>query len=487
MSLQIRFALSSTLLFVFALTGCGGFVGGGGSAPPINGPFNNSSLSGSYAFSFTGVNQFGFLAVAGTFQANGSGTITGGVVDINSGNGVFTNQSVSGNYNVHNNGQATATLVANAGTFDIDFVMISTRRALVIRFDNNSTASGSIDSQSGSAFSLGALGGTFAFNLSGILDANEHILVSAGAVDNDGAGAIPSGVQDNNENGTPVLNQAVTGSYSVSSTNGRGTMTLNTGLGTQRFAFYVVDSNRLKLIEIDSLPVLVGDAFRQVFPQSTASVSGPFAFTLGGESSGGISFVVGGVLATDGAGHITSGTQDINNSGAIAQNASVTGNYSVGADGRGTLTLNSSIGTTNFIIYPTMNGVQMVQVDVGEASIGAALSQAGPFSNSTVSGTYGLNLSGVTSANNEIDSTAQFAADGAGRLTGAVDINNGGFLSSNLSLSGDYSIGASGRGTGTLNSVFGRQNVIFYAVNNTRVLFIEVDSNLVAVGEMDHQ
>src|SRR5215471_4435948 len=231
MSLRIRFALSSTLFFLIALTGCAGFGGDNGGAPPINGPFNNSSLNGSYAFSFTGVNQFGFLAVAGTFQANGSGSITGGTADINSGNGVFTNQAVNGNYNVHNNGQGTATLITNNGTFDINFVIVAGQHALIIRFDNNSTASGSIDLQNASAFSLSALGGTFAFNLSGILDASEHILVSAGAVDNNGAGAIPSGVQDNNENGTPVLNQAVTGSYTVSNTTGRGTMTLNTGLG----------------------------------------------------------------------------------------------------------------------------------------------------------------------------------------------------------------------------------------------------------------
>src|SRR5215469_16643257 len=153
MQWRFRYALFSILFFLVALIGCGG--SGGGSAGPINGPFNNSSLNGTYAFSFTGVNTFGFLAVAGSFQANGSGAITGGVVDINSGNGVFTNQSLAGSY----------------------------------RFHNNSTASGSIDRQNSSAFSPAALGGTFAFNLSGI-DTGSHTLVSAGAIDNNGAGGI---------------------------------------------------------------------------------------------------------------------------------------------------------------------------------------------------------------------------------------------------------------------------------------------------------
>ena len=483
MQWPFRYALSSILFFLIALIGCGG--SGGGSAGPINGPFNNSSLNGTYAFSFTGVNTFGFLAVAGSFQANGSGAITGGVADINSGNGVFTNQSLSGSYNVHNNGQGTATFATSTATFDINFVIVSGQRALIIRFDNNSTASGSIDRQNNSAFSPSALGGTFAFSLSGI-DAGSRTLVSAGAIDNDGAGGIPSGVQDLNDNGSPTTNQAVTGTYSVSSTNGRGILTLNTVLGTLTFAFYVVDSNRLKLIEIDNVPVLAGDAFRQQFPQSTGSVSGPLAFTLGGAASSGIPFVVGGVLSTDGSGHVTSGTQDINNNGGITQNVAITGTYSVGADGRGFLTLNGSSGTTNFIIYPTTSGVQLVQVDVGESSIGTAFSQSGPFSTSTVSGTYGLNLTGVL-GNNEIDSTAQFSADGSGHLNGAMDVNNGGALLPNLSLSGNSSISANGRGTGQLNSSFGPQNVIFYAINSSRVLFIEVDSDIVAVGELEHQ
>jgi hypothetical protein len=48
-------------------------------------------------------------------------------------------------------------------------------------------------------------------------------------------------------------------------------------------------------------------------------------------------------------------------------------------------------------------------------------------------------------------------------------------------------VSGSGRGTMSLSSSLGNQNLVFYMVSNTRVLFIDVDSNLVAVGEMDHQ
>src|SRR5262249_62344550 len=115
-------------------------------------------------------------------------------------------------------------------------------------------------------------------------------------------------------------------------------------------------------------------------------------------------------------------------------------------DGRGFLTLNGASGTTNFIIYPTTSGVQMVQVDLGEASIGAAFNQSGPFSTSTVSGTYGLNLTGVL-GNHEIDATAQFSADGSGHLTGAMDINNGGRVLSVPCLGGYSFLHSNRRGT----------------------------------------
>ena len=478
MSLQVRFGLSSILLAVIALAGCGG--SGAGTAGPINGPFSNSSLSGSYAFSFTGVNQFGFLAVAGSFQANGSGMITGGTVDVNSGNGIFTNQSVTGTYNVHNNGQATATLVASAGTFDIDFVLISNQHALIIRFDNNSSASGTIDLQTSSAFSLTALAGSFAFNLSGI-DAAANTEVSAGAFTVDSSGNLTSGVQDTNDHGTLSTNVALTPTAAAMSnpSSGRGTLTIPGG-ATLHFAFYVVNANQIKMVETDLSPSLAGDAFRQ----SGTAISGSFAFTIGGESTGG-PFVAGGIINTDGAGHVLSTSmEDLNNGGSITQNISLSGTYSVAGNGRGTVTLNA--GAINLAVYPTTSGVQVLEVDNTVVASGAALQQSGSFSNGTISGNYGMNFTGAT-VGNEIDSVGQFSADGTGHVTGAVDFNNGGALSSNLSLSGSYSVAANGRATGTLQSSLGTQNVLFYAVSNTRILFIEVDSNLVAVGEIDHQ
>jgi len=481
MAARIGLTFSLVLIFFLVLAGCGG--SGAGTAGPINGSFNNSSLTGSFAFSFTGSNQFGFLAVAGSFQANGSGTITGGTIDVNSGNGGFFNQSVTGTYNVHNNGQGTATLIASSGTFDINFVIVSTGHALIIRFDNNSTASGSIDAQSSSAFALSALTGSLVFNVSGVdVAGTGNTDASAGIFTIDGSGDVTSGVQDTNDNGAVAANVAITPTATAMSnpTSGRGTLSITAG-ATRNFVYYVVDSNHLKLLEVDSAPALAGDAFRQ----TGTAISGSFAFTVGGVSTGG-PFAAGGILNTDGAGNVlNTSLEDSNNGGTIAENVALSGTYSVAGNGRGTMALNS--GSINYAIYPSTGGVQALEIDATTVAAGTALQQSGgPFSNSAIQGNYGLNFTGVTTTN-ELDSDAQFAANGSGHLTGAADFNSGGTLTPNQSLSGNYSIAANGRGTGTLQSSLGTQNVVFYTVSNSRVLFIDVDPALVATGVMEHQ
>ena len=478
------------LTSVAVLAGCGG--GNNQIAPPAQGNFTNASLSGSYAFAVTGTNSGGFFALAGSLQANGSGTITGGAEDINSpGTAVVrTNVGITGTYTVRADGRTTATLIPAAGSglnnIVLDFVLLSSQSGLVVRFDNAATASGTIDLQNSGAFSNSALAGSLAFNLSGV-DGSGLSLGTAGAITTDTSGNITSGVQDVNDNGTVSSNLVVTpaaGAMSNPST-GRGTVSISTGLGTLNFAFYVVDANHIKLISTDVSPVLSGDAFRQTGPFSNASASGPFVLTLSGSIAGG-PFVAGAVITSDGAGNIT-GTEDANRNGTVNTNLALTGTYSIASNGRGTLTTNSSIGTANFAIYPSTGGLQVLELD--SIATGVAVTQAtGAISNATVNGRYGLNLSGVDLNNQtEFDAAAQFTADGNGRLTGTLDLNNSGTLSLGLALSGTYNMSANGRGTGTLNTANSTLNLVVYAAGGAKVVFIEVDNIDPAVGVFQQQ
>jgi hypothetical protein len=476
------------ILLVIALAGCGSSVSTQFTNP--SGSFTNANLTGGYAFSAHGQNTFGFFAIAGSFQADGNGNLTAGVLDLNSGGngGIRSSVPFTGTYTVRGNGQGTATLVTSLQNFNFDFVVISSQRALLIRFDGNATASGSIDLQSAAAFSTSALGGGFVFNLVGV-DAGGNTFSTIGALANDGAGNITSGVQDLDDNGTPTQNLGLTGTYSApAGGTGRGSMTLNSAIGTLNFVFYVVDGNRLKLVELDGSPTFAGDLLRQQATASNASLSGPFAFTLLGFTSAGNSFALGGTLSADGAGNISSGLEDVNNNGAGTTNIPFTGTYSIAANGRGTAFLNNASGPANFVIYPTLGGgVQMMSVDSALTSFGFALAQQGAaFSNASVQGNYGLNLIGFGSLG-EVDANGQFAANGAGTLNGALDANNTGSTAPGLTLTGTYAVSSNGRGTAVLHSSFATQSLSIYVVSSSRVLFIETDNGVVSVGDFEHQ
>jgi hypothetical protein len=478
--------LLSTIIIIalFVITGCGG--GNSLSFPTPQGTFTNANLNGSYAFSYTGSDASGFLAVAGSFQADGNGHITGGTQDINSGAGVRTNAALSGTYTVRPDGRGSATLNSPAGNTTLDFVIVAAGHALVTRFDARATGSGTIDLQTSSAFSNAALAGSFALTLSGI-DTGGFPLAVAGNFTSDASGALTSGIDDSNDNGVIVTNDPMTGSIPVAAT-GRGTATLNTAKGALSFAYYVVDANHLKIVGTDALPALGGEAFRQTGPFNNASVSGFFAFTLAGaDLLNEAPFAAGGVLTSDGAGNLSAGTEDFNDGGTITTNAGFTGSYVMAATGRGTLTLNTTAGVFSFVIYPSSGGVLVLETDVRLLTTGSALQQqTAPFSNASLQGTYGMNFT-ASDGSSELDSIAEFTADGVSKVSGIIDINNSGGITFGQPLSGTFNTNTRGRTTMTLKTPLGTQNLVVYLVDGNRALFVEVDGGLVAAGDIRHQ
>jgi hypothetical protein len=483
LSVMKRLLLVSTLAFIVALAGCGGGSGHIGGPPPTGG-FSNANFSGTYSFIIVGANTGGFFTIAGSVTANGSGTITGGTVDINSPGtiGVLTNVSATGLYSVKADGRATASLVTTAGTFNFDFVILTAQRALVVRFDGNASASGSLDLQAASAANLTTLAGSFVFNLQGVDGPTQNVEASAGIFTIDTSGDITAGVQDTNRNGTLSTNAAltITGLAMSSPVNGRGTLMITTSAdGTRHFVYYVISANQIRLIETDNGPVLAGDAFRQ----TSTAVSGSFAFTLSGRGSLG-PLAAGGIINTDGAGNVLStSVEDVNNGGSISQNVGLGGTYAIAGNGRGTMTS----GTLHFAVYPSTGGIQVLEIDTSTVANGTAFQQTGTFSNGTVTGRYGLNTAGVIAPSATFDSVAQFMADGSGHLTGNLDLNRSGLLNTGLALNGTYALAANGRATGTLVSAAGTQNVIYYAASGMHILFIEIDNNAVAVGDIEQQ
>ncbi len=143
-----RFLLCvATTIALITLAGCGG--GTSLSFPPPQGTFTNANFTGPFAFSYSGIDGGGFLAVAGSFQSDGAGHITSGLEDINSAlASAPLNGSITGTYSVRADGRGTITLTSSTvGNSTLDFVIVANGHALVTRFDAAATGSGTIDQQ----------------------------------------------------------------------------------------------------------------------------------------------------------------------------------------------------------------------------------------------------------------------------------------------------------------------------------------------------
>jgi hypothetical protein len=474
---------SITLLALLVFTGCGG---GSAQKPPVVvvPTFTNASLSGSYVFTANGVNSSGVFTLLGILTADGKGAITSGHTFFNSiATGFEGNFSTTGTYNVSSNGRTTVNLgVEILGPVALELVLLSDQHGLVVRFDNTATASGSLDKQDLSAFTQTALAGTYVFNLLGT-DASGLPEASVGMFTVDAHSTITGGVQDTNDNGVITTNTAIDGGptsfFGVVGGVGNGVFSFNTGAeGLREYCLIAIDANHLKFISNEFAKLQAGDLFRA----TSQDLSGSFVFALGGISTNG-AFAAGGVLNSNGAGLITGGVEDANNGGVVTLNSPVSGSY-IAAGNRIEVTLNG--GAVNLAAYPSMGGIQVLELDSSTVASGVAFQEIGTLSNATLNGGYGANLSGVGTAG-KFDAVAQVMADGSGHLSGSVSLNDGGILEPNLGLNGSYTLAGNGRATGTLVTSAGTLNVIYYVANSSQILFIEVDNNAVAQGVLTPQ
>lgn len=473
------FFVIAGLLPIFLLAGCSS-----SKTPAIPGNFSASSLNGTFAFSFAGKDANGRYAVAGVLTADGAGNLSSGVLDVNQQPSPSTNVSFTGTYTVAGDGRGTATLTTPAGTFTLAFVIVSVNRALVTRFEKLAGGIGALDRVNPPDFSTAALAGTFAFSLNG-LDASGKPLATVGSITTDASGNITSGIQDVSDNGLVATSQPISAGSLQVAANGRGTASITTTAGPLNFAFYVVDANHIKLVETDKSPLLSGDALRQNGPFSNASMTGPFAFTASGSDTAHGSYATGAVFATDGAGTITSGSRDVNDGATLTSNIAITGTYSVDATGRGTATLTSaSAGTVDFVLYPTTNGIVMLNVDNGLVASGTAFAQTRPFTNAVINGPYAMNFAQFSSSG-EADANAALGASNEGTMSGLTDINDLGSLSTATGMNVSFSLGSTGHGPLQIGSGLGVQNMAIYALDETHCLFIGMDSGVVTVGAFE--
>jgi len=488
--------------------------------------FSDESLSGPFAFSYSGSDQSGFLAAAGSFVADGGGHITSGIEDIDSFSGAGSTEfQITGTYKVGPDGRGTILLnpgISGAGT--LQFALTTNQHAVVIRFDRSSTGSGTIDQQDLNDIStLSTITGPYVFSGSG---ADLSFLPEgiAGKFTASGNGSLQTGtgVVDLNDDGVVKPDdKSLTVSYSLDSTapdTGRGKITLaSTATGQRQFAFYIIDETHLYFVEIDGNGYSRGDIYSGA-PGSSFSASsltaGNYPFTAGGTSPTG-AFTLGGVFASGGNGNISGGIFDSNNAGTVTSAMALgTCTYTVDpSTGRILLGLNLASGacpagasatTAQFAAYQTAQASSttvepaavMLEIDAAAVSTGSAYLQKATSAFTT--GSFAMLLGGQGIFHNEPASVQQ---DVEGQLTlgsptissGNLDINdfNAVFQSDPISATSSSIVApdSNGRGTAVLvtTNPNASYNLAYYIIDANTGLLLDTDSNHVLIGAIARQ
>jgi len=408
-----------------------------------------------------------FYAVAGavTIQITGPnpGQVMAGEEDYNDGEGLtVTDLAISsGLLTVDSStGQGTITLVTGnnsfggfgtpAGTQEFAVQFVNANHALVIQFDGTTTSSGSMDLQS----STSTPSGNFAFTFAGVDDVQPTPycpVVYGGVFSISGTSMTGTGDIEDCGNG-PVTGQAFPAGVTVTSTDsfGRGTFT-DTPIGAT-LAYYVIGTEALRFIDIDSSEKIpydtgVGSAFGQGTGTFSNSSLGTFVFEdLGNpwlEAS-----EATGMITTNPDGGTFSGVGDLNEDGTfLAAKAISSGDtsYSIASDGYGNLMITGGDfgDVTQFGIYmtdPKLNlndpnnttsgtgGALMADLSVPTFGTGVITPQT---ATSTSSGNYAFGAQGVVfppaSQTPNISVEFDFLGQGmikSGTLSGSGDLDN---------------------------------------------------------------
>jgi hypothetical protein len=156
--------------------------------------------------------------------------------------------------------------------------------------------------------------------------------------------------------------------------------------------------------------------------------------------------------------------------------------------------LTLSNGNTSFIyaVYPTSNNsFEMVEVDNAILiSSGMGFLQS---STSSLSGTFGFNTTGqTTAANGEQDINGSITAAGTTGLTGYLDINETGSIFLNAPLSGSSVVAPGNFGRGTMTLATAKPTsanfaLAYYVVDSSTALVLEVDHFGITLGTMAKQ
>jgi len=487
--------------------------------------YSDASFKGPFAFSYTGNDSGGFLAVIGSLVADGNGGITSGVEDIQSFlTGISQQVQIRGNYVVGADGRTNVTLNTGLPTAStLQFALTTSAHGRLIRFDKSAAGGGTIDQQNVSDLTNSPLviTGPYVFTVLG-LDSSLKPLGIGGiftAAPTANSGIIPqvNTVLDYNDNGTVTrADTSLSGSYSFDPMfpgTGRGTLTLTSNTtGQRQFSFYLVDNTHLYILETDRNSFIAGNIFSGLAGPGFSNLNlaaANYSFTTGGMSPTGI-YAAGGIFLSDGNGNTPSGGSfDSNNNGTVTTNTTINAcTYSINPiTGRIDLLLNigsCSVGPTTleYAAYLTANNsALMLELDASAVATGMAFGQQ--VSPTLETGGFALNIVGQGLLN-AAPASIQQVIEGEVVLTsttvtkGTLDINNFGatFPNDPVNATGAATNPSSivtpatnGRGTAILGASDPgvTYNLVYYLIDDNTALFFDQDKTVIAIGEIARQ
>lgn len=265
-----------------------------------------------------------------------------------------------------------------------------------------------------------------------------------------------------------------------------GTPTLQTD---STFTLQVTDSGSQTATTNPPLSITVNPV-----SNGQALFSGTYSFLFTGYDADG-SVTIIGALTSNGSGAIGAGSNDSNRvSGVFVQN-SYSGTYTLGTDGRGTLTLTSTNSknqqlTATYQMAIRSDGSFFVVENDSSGTRGTGilkLQQIPSFSAGSFSGRYAFGFSGRDFNNAPAAMIGSVSADGVSSLSqGSLDLNDAGVYSTQIGFTGPFSLSSAttnfGRGATTLTYKLPSQiqvtaNYSFFFVSNSDILFMAIDGS----------
>ncbi|HLV93544.1 MAG TPA: putative Ig domain-containing protein [Candidatus Acidoferrales bacterium] len=223
--------------------------------------------------------------------------------------------------------------------------------------------------------------------------------------------------------------------------------------------------------------------------QNLSLLTGNYAFEFSGFNSGG-AVVAGGSFTADGQGNIKNGVEDFNSIAGTPVNQIFTGTYTVGSDGRGTLTFSSLSGSPayDFAVDATGAHGRMIEADsTGVHGSGQLeLQSVSTCGSSTIGGEYAFGASGYSSAPTgftagPVSMAGRFTATAGSLGNGEMDANapGRGLVQEPLNgLSGTYqTTSQAARCTATLMpSSLPDMKFSVYPVSSSEAFLVETDT-----------